>query len=827
MHHLALLFIVMNFGSVLFNHNEDNKKIIRNIESLNKKIINAKLSVLFNKTCISNNLLPSYTNIHLNREAVKRRKFTLEFREHLVRNEIQEKLTLINDLEEKLITEKARYNRLSVPEDLRHDTDSALEEVLTLHKQVGESKIQKKLCNLYNGYVPLPETKEGFVNLSKFEPTSEQKELLNLGLNYHYSPKFSQEEKKAELETLYQDICKLKSDDKILVNPDIQPQLQAEATRNRGHQKKSSLPAHLWKASRELRENEDIVIRRADKSHLFVILDRRDYLKKAQDILNDTKKFRKISRNPVDELKKQANSLITAANSHSGTQTLTKIVGEYKPGYFYGTVKTHKENNPLRPIISQIPLPTYTLAKTLNEMLNPYVPQKYSLRSSSEFIDLLKTSKREGIIASLDVTNLFTNVPVERTIDILLEYAYHNSTLAPPAFPSHIMAALLRLCTTKAPFKSPTGQLYYQVDGIAMGSPLGVLFAQAFMASVEASVIESLPCKPSLYCRFVDDILLDVQDLDSLKHLKDKLEEASGLRFTTELSNNNRINFLDVSIDATSSEFSTTVHRKPTDAGRCLSGTSLCPDRYKVSVVRAYVHRALKHCSTWELFNRELRHLKQLLSNNGYPISMIDSVANQTISAYIQRQENPDNPTPEHPGTTHVLYFKNQMSPAYKDDEKALKTIIRRNIKTRKPEDQVKLVVYYKNPTTKSLVLRNNMSEDPSILKKCNIVYRYNCKKGDCALQNSSYIGHTTTSLSRRITMHLQQGAIKTHNTTHHHEDRLTRADITDNISILQQESNRRKLHILEAVYIRKYEPAINRQVNARGILQLYEGAPL
>lgn len=55
----------MNFGSVLFNHNEDNKKIIRNIESLNKKIINAKLSVLFNKTCISNNLLPSYTNIYI------------------------------------------------------------------------------------------------------------------------------------------------------------------------------------------------------------------------------------------------------------------------------------------------------------------------------------------------------------------------------------------------------------------------------------------------------------------------------------------------------------------------------------------------------------------------------------------------------------------------------------------------------------------------------------------------------------------------------------------------------------------------------------------
>ena len=78
----------MNFGNILYNHTEENKKIVRNIENLNKKTTNAKLSVLFNQTCISNNLLPSYTNIHLNKEAVKRKKFTIECREHLVYNEI-------------------------------------------------------------------------------------------------------------------------------------------------------------------------------------------------------------------------------------------------------------------------------------------------------------------------------------------------------------------------------------------------------------------------------------------------------------------------------------------------------------------------------------------------------------------------------------------------------------------------------------------------------------------------------------------------------------------------------------------------------------------
>ena len=205
---------------------------------------------------------------------------------------------------------------------------------------------------------------------------------------------------------------------------------------------------------------------------------------------------------------------------------------------------------------------------------------------------------------------------------------------------------------------------------------------------------------------------------------------------------------------------------------------------------------------------------------------MIDSVVNETVSAYVSRQSTAAKPS-ENTKLTHALYYKNQMSPAYKNDERALKAIIRRNISVIDPREALKLIIYYQNPSTQSLVLRNNMSNDPSMLKKSNVVYHYTCKKGDCALHNNSgYIGHTTTTLSRRITMHLQQGGLKTHNDTHHQNDRLTREDITRNIRILQQESNRRRLHILEAVYIRKLEPSINRQINARGILQLFEGSP-
>ena len=115
----------------------------------------------------------------------------------------------------------------------------------------------------------------------------------------------------------------------------------------------------------------------------------------------------------------------------------------------------------------------------------------------------------------------------------------------------------------------PEGQLFYQIDGIAMGSPLGVLFAQAFMSSVEDEVLSDDSVKPHLYCRYIDDILVDVRDDDSLDRLRTRLQEVSGLQFTIERSTQNRISFLDINIDASRGNHQTEVHRKSTDLGKC------------------------------------------------------------------------------------------------------------------------------------------------------------------------------------------------------------------------------------------------------------------
>ncbi|XP_068235641.1 uncharacterized protein [Palaemon carinicauda] len=164
------------------------------------------------------------------------------------------------------------------------------------------------------------------------------------------------------------------------------------------------------------------------------------------------------------------------------------ISGDFGPGYLYGNVKTHKQGNPLRPIISQCPTPTYQLAKRVNAILTPYVPDHYSVASSAEFLGRIKDVRGEGVIASMDVESLFTNVPVDETIDFIADRVYRDETTPELNIPEQAIQTLLAICTKRAPFTTHRGHMYLQKDGVAMGSPLGVLFANFYVGVVEERV---------------------------------------------------------------------------------------------------------------------------------------------------------------------------------------------------------------------------------------------------------------------------------------------------------------------------------------------------
>ena len=313
------------------------------------------------------------------------------------------------------------------------------------------------------------------------------------------------------------------------MGPNLKSQLLAESTKCRDPKPSKLLSKELYEAAKELKNHDNIIVRRADKSNTYVVMSKNEYYEKLDAILSDESKFQKITRNPITHLTKDVNKLIKEANGNQETKILQPITGHYKPGYLYGTVKTHKAGNPLRPIISQIPTPTYETSKALNKLISPYLPAKFQLNSSDEFVDLLKTTEAKGILASLDVESLFTNVPVNETIQIICDCIYRNSEMPPLTIPEATMKKLLEACTTKCPFMH-RDKLFLQRDGVSMGSPLGVTFANFYMVHVENLVLGSNPqLKPYIYTRYVDDCFLICESIESVQPLIQAFESNSVL----------------------------------------------------------------------------------------------------------------------------------------------------------------------------------------------------------------------------------------------------------------------------------------------------------
>ena len=102
------------------------------------------------------------------------------------------------------------------------------------------------------------------------------------------------------------------------------------------------------------------------------------------------------------------------------------------------------------------------------------------------------------------------------------------------------------------------------------------------------------------------------------------------------------------------------------------------------------------------------------------------------------------------------------------------------------------------------LVIRNNSSPSIGVLQKTNVIYQFKCPLGDCISDNNNiYIGLTSTTLSRRLTMHLSNTTSIAQHLKKHSFPTELRKILTDNTTILEHQNNKQtyrfsKHYILE-----------------------------
>ena len=114
------------------------------------------------------------------------------------------------------------------------------------------------------------------------------------------------------------------------------------------------------------------------------------------------------------------------------------------------------------------------------------------------------------------------------------------------------------------------GNLYEQVDGIAMGSALGPLMANTFMCNIEEQLINQNKM-PAFYNRYDDDTLRKMPDVSSASEFLSTLNGIHpSISFTMELEDNDKLPFLGMVIIRNGPRLDTKVYRKPTDTGLLL-----------------------------------------------------------------------------------------------------------------------------------------------------------------------------------------------------------------------------------------------------------------
>ena len=182
-------------------------------------------------------------------------------------------------------------------------------------------------------------------------------------------------------------------------------------------------------------------------------------------------------------------------------------------------------------------------------------------------------------MCSFDVSSLFTNVPIDKTIKICSDTLYDNSNLQ-PLIPKNVFVELMKNAPSLVEF-SFNNTMYKQTDEIAMGLPLGPAMANIFVGYNEAKLFFQTQ-KPPTYFSYVYDTFAFFNHEAEADEFLTKLNcPPPSLKFTFEKEKGKCLPFVDVYVERTDIGFETSVYRKLTFIGQYLRWESFSPPNVK------------------------------------------------------------------------------------------------------------------------------------------------------------------------------------------------------------------------------------------------------
>ncbi|KAJ8032973.1 Zonadhesin [Holothuria leucospilota] len=402
---------------------------------------------------------------------------------------------------------------------------------------------------------------------------------------------------------------------------------------------------------------------------------------------------------------------------------------------------------------------------------------------------------QDTILATLDVSSLYTNIPNEEGISACKVASKPIQGKTPT---KKDLGELMRLILTNNNLVFGD-QHYLQIHGTAMGTKIAPSFANLFMGNLEKEFLSRQNLRPQIWLRFIDDIFMIWPHAeDNLKIFVENINSFHPtIKFTSD-SSRVSVHFLDTTVTIENGSLKTDLFNKPTDKHNYLLPSSCHPPHCTKNIPYSQALRIKRICSSETDFEIRIKELSSHLRNRQYLRGSIeyavkkarDTPRSETLT-YKTRQSNSNRVplvTEYHSGLPPLAKFIQKHLPILQSTV-CLKSIF--------PDPSV--VAFSRPPNLRDILVRAKFQDKASVeannenfgcspcpakCKTCALVdstkqfqsyqtartfqsrQSINCLSRNviyliyCNLCGTQYVGESKNSLRMRMTQH--RSAIKT-----------------------------------------------------------------
>jgi len=382
----------------------------------------------------------------------------------------------------------------------------------------------------------------------------------------------------------------------------------------------------------KLQENK-VTILRADKGNTIVIWYTEEKITKTQEFIHNNH-FSNIHNDPIHAFQKEIRKVINGCNHTIRKEDKWKYVNLNPTApNMKDLPKIHKDGTPIRLIVKWRNAPAYKLVKLLSKLIEIYVllPCDFNVKNSIHLIEDLENTPIDNStkFASLDINNMYSNIPTKEVINILKLIGTQLNINTP------ITKELISMTSTvmKQNYFTFQNNYYAQNKGLAMGAPTSSALSEVYLQFMENTRLQTILTENNIlgYFSYVDDILIVYNEKETDIHLV--LEQFNNtittMKFSIEKEMNNSINFLDITIHKNHGNISFSAYRKPTTTDMIIPKDSCHPQEHKQAAIGYLLTRMNNYHLERTAEEHEYNTVKQILRNNKYNPPGIDIIVNK------------------------------------------------------------------------------------------------------------------------------------------------------------------------------------------------------